>query len=216
MPDNKISKDVLRIEENRKIPQVKSYNMATSQITDKCVYIRDSSCSFCDKCLVGDMLNCTSTKNGNWKKYIIKKDHLTRKFRDERNETNEDTEDEEFYYDSSDSQESESSDDEENITSCFEDLSKGNYVLLEYREKKYYVGSIVEYSVDNIVLKLARLYGVKGKQITFVWPHIDHVVVVENLTEGIKCLPDPVADRRGSSLIFNLKSFGKLSLKNIC
>ena len=93
-------------------------------------------------------------------------------------------------------------------------LSQGKYVLYEYEQKKYHIGSIVEYTVDKVILKIARKYGIRSNQITFIWPAIDHLAIVENLTKHIKSLPDPIADRR-YSLTFRLEAVGKMLRKNI-
>ena len=215
VPDNEIPKDILKVQDCRKIPKVKSYNTATAISKEKCVYVRDSTCSFCHNCLTGDVLSCTSKKNGEWKKNYIRKVHKIRKTKIVVEVSSEESEDEEFIYEYSDDQESDISDQENNDTNSLEDLSKGRYVLYESKEKKYHVGSIVEYSDEKVVLKIAKKHGVRGNKITFVWPVIDNFVVVENLTKHVKVLPDPIANRR-YSLIFNLEAFGKKLPKNIC
>ena len=210
-----IPKNVLNIEDCRKIPKVKSYNSATAFNTEKCVYVRDSTCSFCEHCLCGNMLGCTTKNNGEWNRNCIRKAHKTRKAKTVNVVTSEESEDEEFIYEYSD-QESDISDDEINNINSLEDLSKGRYVIYEYEQKKYQVGSIVEYTVDKIILKIARKYGRRGNQITFVWPATDHFVAIENPTKLLRCLPDPIADRIGSSLIFKLEAFGKMLPNHIC
>ena len=87
-------------------------------------------------------------------------------------------------------------------------------MLYEYEKKKYHLGSIVEYTVNKIILKIANKYGIRGNQITFIWLAIDNLLVVES-SKHLKCLTDPIADRR-YSLTFRLEAFGKMLPKNIC
>ena len=72
----------------------------------------------------------------------------------------------------------------------------------------------MEYKVDKVILKIARKYGIRGNQITFIWPAVDQLVVVENFAKHLKGLPVPISDRR-YSLTFRLEAFGKILPKNI-
>ena len=75
--------------------------------------------------------------------------------------------------------------------------------------------SIVEVA-DKVTLKGARKYGIRNGKITFVWPLIHDVFTVDKLTsENAIALPDPVVDRRGTSLIFKSKAFGKVPLGHL-
>ena len=50
-------------------------------------------------------------------------------------------------------------------------------------------------------------------RVTFCWPQIDLFFYVDQLqNEKLTALPDPVVDRRGSSVIFKRGVFGKLQL----
>ena len=62
--DKEIPKDVLIKKECRKIPKIKSFNTATAIRREYGVYFRDTTCSSCENCLQGNMLNCTSDENG--------------------------------------------------------------------------------------------------------------------------------------------------------
>ena len=87
-------------------------------------------------------------------------------------------------------------------------------MIYESELKKYHLASILEYTVDKVILKIAKKYGIRDNQIPFIWPAVDHLVVVENFAKHLKGLPDPIADRR-YSLTFRLEAFGKTLPKNI-
>ena len=88
------------------------------------------------------------------------------------------------------------------------------YILYKLTEHKYYVSSIVEYGDQCVTLKAARKYGEHQGKITFCWPTIDDIFTVKGglNAENSLGLPDPVVDRRGSSLRFRKRAFGKVPL----
>ena len=74
VPDEDIPKKLVLDKDCRKIPQVKSYNTVTAVHDKQCVFVRDSTCSFCNNCLNGDVLNCTELqRNGDFKNFVIRK-----------------------------------------------------------------------------------------------------------------------------------------------
>ena len=81
-------------------------------------------------------------------------------------------------------------------------------------QHKYYVSSIVEYGDQCVTLKAARKYGEHQGKITFCWPTIDDIFTVKGglNAENSLGLPDPVVDRRGSSLRFRKRAFGEVPL----
>ena len=114
---------------------------------------------------------------------------------------------------SSDEDEEEDEDEED---ANIDDYTPGRYVLFKYTKRQYYVSSIVEVADGRVVLKAARKYGDHNGKITFCWPSLDDIFPVNKLcNENATALPDPVIDRRGSSLIFKKSAFRKVSLINI-
>ena len=165
------------------------------------------------ECLSGNMLGCSSEKNGEWKKNFVKKSHMLWKKRIIDDATSDESGDEDFICDFSEP-ESDISVDENNNYTSLEDINLEKYVLYVSEQKNVHLASIVEYTVDKVILKIARKYGIRGNQITFIWPAVDQLVVVENFAKHLKGLPDPIADRR-YSLTFRLEAFGKILPKNI-
>ena len=122
--------------------------------------------------------------------------------------TSDESGDEDFICDFSEP-ESDISVDENNNYTSLEDINLEKYVLYVSEQKNVHLASIVEYTVDKVILKIARKYGILGNQITFIWPAVDQLVVVENFAKHLKGLPVPIADRR-YSLTFRLEAFGKI------
>ena len=116
VPDADIPKGVLLESESRKIPKIKSYNTLTA-VADVGVYVRDSTCSNCEFCLRGDMLQCVSDRNGEWKKYVISKKIATncRSNKDDTEIESEEEEDEDDDFDELVCGESEEEDGDEDI-----------------------------------------------------------------------------------------------------
>ena len=76
-------------------------------------------------------------------------------------------------------------------------------MLFKCTERQCYVSSIVEVADGRVELKAARRYGDYSGRITFCWPSLGDIFPVDKLcSESATALPDPVVDRRGSSLIF--------------
>ena len=59
--------------ECRDFKGVKKYNSVIAMKEETGVFIRDSTCSFCESCQQGDVMNCTSEKNGKYKNHIVKR-----------------------------------------------------------------------------------------------------------------------------------------------
>ena len=158
VPDADIPKGVLLESESRKIPKIKSYNTLTA-VADVGVYVRDSTCSNCEFCLRGDMLQCVSDRNGEWKKYVISKKIATnrRSNKDDTEIESEEEEDEDDDFDEFVCGESDLEDDDEDIQDL-EDTAGGQYVLYRYTSNKYYVAGVIENTTDKVVLRCARKY----------------------------------------------------------
>ena len=116
------------------------------------------------------------------------------------------------------SQDDSSSSDEEDesaLTANIEDYAPGKYVLYRHTQRKVYVASIFEVA-EKVTLKAVRKYGERNGRVTFCWPQIYLYIYVDQLqNEKLTALPDPVVDRRGSSVIFKRGVFGKLSLGDL-
>ena len=102
IPKEEIPVNVVHEKESRKVPKVKSYNMTMATIDTLGVYMRDSSCYDCENCLQGNMMSCTSQKNGKWLHHIVQKNiHVTQKIGNTvENDEGDETDEEEFTYDS--------------------------------------------------------------------------------------------------------------------
>ena len=73
IPKEEIPVNAVHEKECRKVPKVKSYNMAMPTIDTLDVYVRDSSSYDCENCLQGNM-------NGKWLHHIVQKNiHVTQK-----------------------------------------------------------------------------------------------------------------------------------------
>ena len=181
------------------------------------VFLRDTTCSDCDSCQTGEVLQCTSEKNGTLKNYVIDKSiNLKQLSSPDDNSGSESSDYEEFMYDSAADSSDEESSEEDFQSSNIDDLTQGRYVLFKFTDQKFYVSSIIGTINGCVMLKTARKYGVNGNKITFVWPTYDDIVDVEKLSDScLKALPNPATDRRGSSLIFNIKVFGEVSLNKV-
>ena len=172
------------------------------------MFIRDSTCSFCEKCLNGDVLNCTQIhRNGTFKNFVISKAKkpISKKRSIVQEESSESDSKEEFVYCSDSSSEGEDfTDEEDEETPDVLDCSPGRYVLFRLTKNKYYVSSVLEVEENQVILKAARKYGDHQGKITFCWPTIDDIYpVIGGLhPENSTGLPDPVIDRRGSTLTF--------------
>ena len=60
-----------------------------------------------------------------------------------------------------------------------DDSCLGRFVLYKFMDCKYYVGSVIEETVGQIVVRLARRHSTSDKIITFVWPDQEDVVIVD-------------------------------------
>ena len=193
----------------RKIPQVKSYNMATATKGTIGVHVRDSSCYNCENCLQGKKnTSCTSSKNGHWTHRIVQK-QLHAAFKsgsiDMEDSNKSDIDEEEMVYNSDEDYTDESSADEtddgsDDGTNAFEEIphvseSWVGFVLYKYMEAKYYVGSVIDQSGDQVSVKLARRYVANDKTITFTWPDIDDIVTPTNTEKVMRSLPNPARSR---------------------
>ena len=168
--------------------------------------MRDSTCYSCSNCLEGNPLGCESTIHGPWKKYQIAKESGTNDI-DSGSESDSDMEDFSFECEESDSED----DDEEGEECLIDDSCLGRFVLYKFMDCKYYVGSVIEESVGQIVVRLARRHSTSDKIITFVWPDQEDVVIVDcDLDESVRNLPNPISSRRGLSFYYEEKLFGKL------
>ena len=97
-----IPMNLVEEKEVRKIPSLKTYNLATSMKGKTGVYMRDNSC-VCHGCLKGDMLNCKSLQNGEYKHFNLSKRRRVEATLDLQGDSCDDSdedEDEEFDYSS--------------------------------------------------------------------------------------------------------------------
>ena len=86
----------------------------------------------------------------------------------------------------------------------------------KHTPRKVYVATIFEVAERVTLIKAARKYGELNGKVTFCWPQIDLFFYVDQLqNEKLTALPDPVVDRRGSSVIFKRGVFGKLQLGDL-
>ena len=163
------------------------------------------------------MLQCVSDRNGEGKKYVISKKIATnrRSNKDDTEIESEEEEDEDDDFDEFVCSESDSEDDDEDIQDL-EDTAGGQYVLYRYTSNKYYVAGVIENTTDKVVLRCARKYGTRDHTITFIWPEKDDIASVDSLiAPKFKRLPYPTIGRRGSSMTFTIKAFGKIILTQI-
>ena len=218
VPDEEIPKNVLIKNECRRIPKIKSFNTATALKQNLGVYVRDTTCSNCENCSQGNMLDCTSKVNGDWQHHVISvKERKTSNQRRHAIENSDeiiesDIEVEEFIY-----EEASSSDESDEDDVGFEDATQGEFVLYRFTENKYYVAVVVENTVNHVVLSCARKLGVQRNSVTFVWPSKeDHVVVDVETFAGsdFKKLTFPTFGQRGS-ISFDMQTFGKVPLSRI-
>ena len=90
--------------------------------------------------------------------------------------------------------------------------------MYEWVDNKYYVGTITNITTNEITVNLMKKYTMNDNKVTFVWQTEDHFVVIDDLAKS-KCLTflqQPILDRQGSSVIFNLKVFKNVPQSNIC
>ena len=193
----------LVVEKNcRKIKNIKQYNCAVAVGGQPGVYVRDSTCSFCENCACGNVLQCTeTTRNGCFFHHVIDKsvtvqNELRRKTVADINKCESD-------YSSEDGE----SDEEEEVVGNLEDCTPGKYLLIKLTDSKYYGSLVVELNDELVILKGACKYGESCGKLTFVWPHLDDIFPVELSNNTIMPLPDPTIDRRGSSFVFRKSVF---------
>ena len=204
----------LVVEKNcRKIKNIKQYNCAVAVRSQPGVYVRDSTCSFCENCACGNVLQCTeTTRNGCFFHHVIDKSVTVQNESQRKTvaDINESESEEEFEEDSEFedySSEDGESDEEEEVVGNLEDCTPGKYLLFKLTDSKYYVSSVVELNDELVILKGARKYGESRGKLTFVWPHSDDIFPVELSNNTIVPLPDPTIDRRGSSFVFRKSVF---------
>ena len=219
VPKEEIPSNCVVEKECRKIPQVKSYNMASATKENVGVRVRDSSCYNCENCMQGNNMSCTSITNGDWLHHIVQKSvYAIRKIGNTVEYDGSDDNDDEYELEYNSDEEDDSGDDDDcenemeeipNVSGSWE-----GYVLYKYLETKYFVGSVIEQSENDVTVKLARKYINDNKIFTFTWPDIDDIVVVDgtNNDNAIRRLPNPVVGRRGTSMKFNIRVFGKIPL----
>ena len=207
VPKEEIPKDMVDKSVCHKIPGIKNYNMAMALKSKPGVYVRDTSCYNCENCKRGDMLSCVSVVHGAWKNYQIAK-----AVRDNENlEVSDDelTDEEDFVSCDEDSSDEES-DDEMEILSNTASVCVGRFVLYQFMPKKFYVGSVVGQTETDKSVRLMRRYGMANNKVTFLWPDIDDIVVVDNSDGALKGLPNPALNRRGTSVTLHTRAFGKI------
>ena len=79
-----------------------------------------------------------------------------------------------------------------------------------------YIATIFSVESSKVTLKCARKYGERDGKITSTWPDLDDFVHLDNTSsEKVSPLPDPMIDRRGTSMTFKTKAFGKMNLGDI-
>ena len=156
--------NVVHEKECRKVPKVKSYNMAMATIDTLGVYVRDSYCYDCENCLQGNVMSCTSQKNGKWLHHIVQKNiYITQKIGNTvENDEGDETDEEEFTYDSEEddvyankSDDDDEEDEMEDVPNVL-DLCLGRYVLYKYMEKKFYVGYVIGQSEKDEICHITK------------------------------------------------------------
>lgn len=132
-----------------------------------------------------------------------------------------------FDYDSAldDQSESTDSDDdeeaEESVNLTLDDMFNGRYVLYRWSKKEYYIGTVTDITAKDekfeVTVSLMKKYSVRGNRVTFNWPAIPHIVVIDDLPTSccLRSIPVPIIDRRGTSAIYEVKNFGKIPLNYI-
>ena len=109
---------------------------------------------------------------------------------------------------------SSSEEEDESSPADIKEYTPGKFVLYKHAPKRVYVTTIYEVA-SKVTLKAARKYGERNGKIT-CWSRIDLFFNVDQLCdEQLTALPDPVVDRRGSSVIFKRGAFGKVPLGNL-
>ena len=119
--DNSIPKNLIREKDCRKVKSLKKYNSAISFIDKPGIYLRDSTCSFCENCANGNVLECTEcNRNGHFVHHVVDKSikvdqnkRSKQKLPKSYNRLNSDKDSYE-----SDSDDSDGSDDEEFVDEC--------------------------------------------------------------------------------------------------
>ena len=110
---------------------------------------------------------------------------------------------------------SSSEEEDESSPADIKEYTPGKFVLYKHAPKRVYVTTIYEVA-SKVTLKAARKYGERNGKITFCWPRFDLFFDVDQLgDEQLTALPDPVIDRRRSSVIFKRGVFGKVPLGNL-
>ena len=223
VPDDEIPKDVLDKKKTKKIPQVKSYNCVTATSEEPgFAYVKDSSCNACDHCQEGKLLQCTNPAKGRYLKRLITKPDRSAPKRVERenwsseSESEDDDTDVEFDYGSDDGDWEEVLEDEDMAYNT-NPLSPGLYVLYKFADKKYYVGCILEQlPQEQFIVKFARKFGSRNRQVTYVWPELDDIKTKTgaDLQDKATPLPDPITTGRGS-VIFPTCVFQELPLTQL-
>ncbi len=129
---------------------------------------------------------------------------------------------EDFEYDSAldDSGDSSDSDSEEEeaVNLTLDDVFNGRFVLYRWSVKEYYIGTVTDITINDvkyeITVSLMKKYSVRGNRVTFNWPTVPHIVVIDDFT--LRSIPVPIIDRRGTSAIYDIKNFNKIPINNIC
>ena len=94
-------------------------------------------------------------------------------------------------------------------------------MLYRWSGKEYYIGTVTDITVKDekyeITVSLMKKYSVRGNRITFNWPVVPHIVVIDDLPTSccLRSIPVPIIDRRGTTVIYEIKNFSKIPINNI-
>ena len=203
VPDNEIEKDLLVKKQINKIKGIKSYNCATSVAGMKGVFVKDLSCNSCESCQKGQLLECKNERGtGNYKNFHVTKEILSRQVDIYTNSDEESEPEVEFEssVETSDESSDELEDDEVTSMPNLDVQHPGLYILLEYTERKYYVGCILSTLPGKRQIRFMQQFKANSAFVSFVWPEEEDapIIDIETIKEKCRPLPDPIPLRRGN------------------
>ena len=138
-------------------------------------------------------------------------------------ESEDESSNEEFDYDSTiddsgESSEESSDEEEEAVNLSVQDVFNGRYVLYRWSAKEYYIGTVTDITSDGdkheITVSLMKKYSIRGNRITFNWPTVPHVVVIDDLPTSccLRSIPTPLINRHCTTTIYDINNFNKIPL----
>ena len=94
--------------------------------------------------------------------------------------------------------------------------------MYKWSSRKYYLGTVTDVTSSSddqydITVSVMKKNTVRGNRVYFIWPTSPHVVVIDDLqtNQCLRSISVPMIDRRGTTAIYDIKCFNKLSTTNV-